>query len=669
MPEVRTDLLVEDGGFLSCHSSPKAGDQDDSFKKVEASENDSPSPSPSCLSSPKAGDQNDSLKEVDSPTEVVQAIDQNDSPKEVVQAIDQNDQEEVLEAEDAPPEEEVLEAEEILPSSPKDQVFITRMPIPLHDDKKKPIKSVLPGEGFRIVERTKDSSSIKIECILDDSTGWITDSTLVSTCEEFTAETRQTWIFVESNISEIEGLYQYQSESEGYPRFRNISHEMRLEFDKQSQHWHFFLVDSKNFRSVVKSSALHPMLIEPSVFATCTDVSFIAPLDDAVVAATSDECWQDDGLYVDCDFKPEPASFNTNCAKDYCETQLSNSIEWVRVTDLHAGKGNSLPLFSSTISSQQVVQGGLANAWFLGALGALADFDESAIRFLFVDDKLDASGKCLMRYYNINEEKWEEWPIDTLIPCKVIDDVPIPLGCRLPPAEASERPVWSLLVEKLFAKYSDHYNGWDRGLPSSALQLLTGRNNQMLYTRISRDGRLFKWYEQAMNVEEQTQHIENDCWYFPLDLTQRTFSDFFDEVKRLCDDGYIVIAGTQTAEIRLVRSAGKKDSKRYVKMHSLGQPKGNEESILWSAFETRYSSIFVSPPPKKDTLEDEFSSFGQVQAVKSSWCMSPRREKIPSETNPLVTKFNATHLSFGYPEHHPKYRKQNHDASKVFVLM
>ena len=154
-------------------------------------------------------------------------------------------------------------------------------------------------------------------------------------------------------------------------------------------------------------------------------------------------------------------------------------VTWSRPTDTFpSGEKLADPqLFCDGDEAGDVVQGSLDDAWFLGALAAIAAHPLALVQNLFVDEDEDSwtrEGRIACRFYKDGE--WVEVPVDTKLP--VVDMggtlVPVYGRCRNPEEQ------WVQMVEKAYAKLHGSYKSISGGDVGDALVDLTGGSAQTI---------------------------------------------------------------------------------------------------------------------------------------------------------------------------------------------
>ena len=156
-------------------------------------------------------------------------------------------------------------------------------------------------------------------------------------------------------------------------------------------------------------------------------------------------------------------------------------VYWLRPND-EFPTGNNLAdpqLFVDGDEAGDVSEGSMDDAWFIGALAAVAAHPLALVQNLFVDEDEDAwarEGRLACRFYKDGE--WIEVPVDTKIPMKLKEKeetcVPLYGRCRNPEEQ------WIQMVEKAYAKLHGTYNALSGGHVGDALVDLTGGSAQTI---------------------------------------------------------------------------------------------------------------------------------------------------------------------------------------------
>eukprot|EP00002_Diphylleia_rotans_P035474 TRINITY_DN7746_c0_g1_i3.p1 TRINITY_DN7746_c0_g1~~TRINITY_DN7746_c0_g1_i3.p1 ORF type:complete len:783 (-),score=136.92 TRINITY_DN7746_c0_g1_i3:16-2364(-) len=162
-------------------------------------------------------------------------------------------------------------------------------------------------------------------------------------------------------------------------------------------------------------------------------------------------------MFTDASFPPEEKSFWKNMERpEGCPETAS----WKRPLELH-----ETPTIIPSGMSSDVTSGMFDDAWFLGALSAVATC-EGLLKYLFVSTtNMEGVGIYSVRIFKHGE--WREVVCDSLIPCGS-DEKPLLATCK------NENELWAPLVEKAYAKLHGSYDVLHQGKIANALVELTG---------------------------------------------------------------------------------------------------------------------------------------------------------------------------------------------------
>jgi hypothetical protein len=118
------------------------------------------------------------------------------------------------------------------------------------------------------------------------------------------------------------------------------------------------------------------------------------------------------------------------------------------------------------ISADDMVQGALGNAWFVGAVACISLLSELVMDIFVDDDEFSQSvGAYKVKFFK--KTQWIEVLIDDRIPC-------YPNGKPLYGRGKNENEIWPMLLEKAYAKLHGCYENLIAGRMTYALQDLTG---------------------------------------------------------------------------------------------------------------------------------------------------------------------------------------------------
>ena len=143
-------------------------------------------------------------------------------------------------------------------------------------------------------------------------------------------------------------------------------------------------------------------------------------------------------------------------------------VEWRRASEIYTGEQYSL--FGETgISVRDVNQGWIGNCWFMSSASALAEVPGRIERmFLNTDNKVNEHGIYGVNFYTLGIK--HTVLVDDYIPTDSDYDYGQTLFAHL----GDDNSIWSLILEKAFAKYHGNYEHIVGGWPVVATRTLSG---------------------------------------------------------------------------------------------------------------------------------------------------------------------------------------------------
>jgi hypothetical protein len=125
-----------------------------------------------------------------------------------------------------------------------------------------------------------------------------------------------------------------------------------------------------------------------------------------------------------------------------------DEVTWKRISDLNPhGR-----LFGTTISSDNMVQGQLADGYLLAVLGSFAE-TPAELKSMFYVDSLCKAG-CSLVYFKVNGQKTAVL-VDDYLPCKN--------GKLMFAASRNGAEFWMCILEKAWAKLHGSYLAIEQG--------------------------------------------------------------------------------------------------------------------------------------------------------------------------------------------------------------
>lgn len=116
------------------------------------------------------------------------------------------------------------------------------------------------------------------------------------------------------------------------------------------------------------------------------------------------------------------------------------------------------------INANSVNQGQLGDCYFMSAVAAVAEFHPELIHKLFVLDKNPSSIYGIRLFV---DGKWETVALDATFPIH-------PLSENFAYAKPNNTEIWSMLLEKAWAKLYKSYNNIASGTSSEGLTAVSG---------------------------------------------------------------------------------------------------------------------------------------------------------------------------------------------------
>ena len=176
--------------------------------------------------------------------------------------------------------------------------------------------------------------------------------------------------------------------------------------------------------------------------------------------------------YNDDDFTPDASSLYWS---DMGENLDVGTYEWKRAKNLFTDADNHL-WGSNGVSPNDFKQGALGNCWFLAGASALAEHPGRIERmFLNEQSALNAAGIYAINLYALG------------VPHTIVVDDYLPVKYRngeystLFNKVGRDGSLWSVIIEKAFAKYHGNYEHISGGNPLKSVQTLSGAPGEYLW--------------------------------------------------------------------------------------------------------------------------------------------------------------------------------------------
>ena len=192
---------------------------------------------------------------------------------------------------------------------------------------------------------------------------------------------------------------------------------------------------------------------------------------------------------------------DAECVADY-RTDYDKGIEWKRVSAI---PGAALFVDEGGKNFQDIVQGHIGDCWLCAILSSFANVvGIDRLEQLLVSKEVSDSGLYVVRLWI--EGQWRYLPIDDRIP--FLKGAPIGLHARDP------RELWTMLLEKAFAKWANGYQLLRGGLQNQVTPIGSGRALQAV------SGAPEASEKDWQNGE--TAHATDAMWAHLLDVKERS---------------------------------------------------------------------------------------------------------------------------------------------------
>lgn len=136
-------------------------------------------------------------------------------------------------------------------------------------------------------------------------------------------------------------------------------------------------------------------------------------------------------------------------------------FEWLRPNEISELSGEGLKLFDK-IEPNDILQGGLGDCYFMCCLSTIAEWPER-IQRMFTNKTISPNGVYGVRLYRNGE------PLTVFVDDNIVCD-----SGRVAFASAKGQELWTILIEKAFAKSFGSFLRIIGGWPADTLRDLTG---------------------------------------------------------------------------------------------------------------------------------------------------------------------------------------------------
>ena len=180
-------------------------------------------------------------------------------------------------------------------------------------------------------------------------------------------------------------------------------------------------------------------------------------------------------LFIDKSFPHNEISLyaNPKYPSNHIIDQSPINIFWKTPEEIFVNR--RIQLFEDNDELHRPSQGYSGNCYFICALGLLTK-SPNVLKNLFINSSSD-DRYYKIQFFNMFTSQWEVIEVDHYFPCEFNEEKQQyqPIFCR--PAENEEKnsvSIWSMILEKAFAKYFNSYDGTSSGYMNESLQMLLG---------------------------------------------------------------------------------------------------------------------------------------------------------------------------------------------------
>ena len=160
-------------------------------------------------------------------------------------------------------------------------------------------------------------------------------------------------------------------------------------------------------------------------------------------------------------------SRRTECSK-YFKVKPGDAV-WKRASEIFNNQPYSV--FEGKVEASDSIQGGVGDCYFLSAISAIAEFPQMICQ-IFKTNTISPNG-CYEIAFRLNGE-WKIVIVDDYFPCS--KSTSLPLFCK-----PNGNEIWTMLLEKAWAKVNGGYINIDAGFTIEVLSTLTPFPTDIIY--------------------------------------------------------------------------------------------------------------------------------------------------------------------------------------------
>lgn len=172
---------------------------------------------------------------------------------------------------------------------------------------------------------------------------------------------------------------------------------------------------------------------------------------------------------------------------DFSETEAAGAHDcdgWKRPGRKMGLHDNEHLAVFSTVSPNDLDQGGLGDCWLISALSTLAEYP-SVVMSLIEQQDIPGDGKFVVNLYSFRERRMVKIEVDDRLPTKAYDCAYVHIS--------HDGEMWPCIMEKAFAKLCGGYEKLDGGHSGFALAAMLGHPDVVMYWKPKEDEDL--WVE------------------------------------------------------------------------------------------------------------------------------------------------------------------------------